>query len=115
MKKVVIATVLFGLSLLLSCGSENSAKNIEKGKKLFKEKACASCHKEHTDLISPSLKEIAEVYVEKNGDMFEFLRGNAKPIVDPNQFSRMKPNLVTTKKMKKSELKKLIAYIYSVE
>lgn len=75
--------------------------------------ACIACHQPDTKLIGPSLKDIAKIYKEKNGDMVTFLKGEAEPIVDPTQYELMKPNLELTKNFSEEELKALEAFVYS--
>ena len=75
--------------------------------------ACVACHKPDLKLVGPSLQDIAKIYKEKNGDMVSFLKGEAEAIVDPTQYSLMKPNLELTKTFSDEELKALEAYVYS--
>jgi cytochrome c len=65
------------------------------GEKLFTEKTCASCHQPDTKTIGPSIKEINNVYKEKNGNVILFLKGRSEAIVDtdPAQVAIMKANL----------------------
>lgn len=74
---------------------------------------CFACHNPDVKLVGPSLKDIAKIYKEKNGDMVSFLKGVGKPIVDPSQYDLMKPNLELTKTFTDKELKALEAYVYS--
>ena len=48
-----------------------------------------------TKIIGPSVKDIATIYNEKNGDMIKFLKGEDAAIVDtdPGQVAIMKANL----------------------
>jgi len=123
MKKVVF---LICVLVLLSCKKESQEsfgkaetttqvqKPEELGKSIFEGKgACVACHKPDVKLIGPSLKDIAKIYKEKNGDMVTFLKGEGKPIVDPPQYAVMNPNLELTKTFSDEELKALEAYVYS--
>ena len=84
------------------------------GKEIFEGKGnCAACHQPDQKIIGPSIKEIAKIYKDKNGNMVDFLKGNAKPIVDPSQFSVMETNFPITKAMYDEELKALEAYMYN--
>lgn len=65
------------------------------GNRLFSEKTCVTCHDVHKSTVGPSIKEIMDIYKAKNGDIFEFLRGRAEPIVDttPEQVAIMQANI----------------------
>ena len=111
--------------LFASCGktekqketinSESEAQTPEAlGKELFESEGnCFACHKPDQKIIAPSLQEIAKIYTEQKGDMVSFLKGDAKPIVDPGQYEVMKTNFSITKTMTDEQLKGLEAYIYS--
>ena len=96
-------------------GESAKAKTPEElGKQIFEGTGnCFACHQPDQKVIGPSVKEIAKIYKDKNGDMVTFLKGNAEPIVDPSQFAVMKTNLPVTQAMSDEELKALEAYIYS--
>ena len=96
-------------------GESAKAKTPEElGKQIFEGIGnCFACHQPDQKVIGPSIKEIAKIYKDKNGDMVRFLKGNAEPIVDPSQFAVMKTNLPVTQAMSDEELKALEAYIYS--
>ncbi|MGE6352412.1 c-type cytochrome [Flavobacterium sp. NPDC079362] len=84
------------------------------GKQIFEGQGnCASCHQADQKIIGPSIKEIAKIYKDKKGDIVTFLKGNADPIVDPDQFAVMKTNFPITKAMSDEELKAIESYIYS--
>lgn len=88
----------------------------EKGRKLFDGKGnCFSCHRPDEKSIGPSIKDIAKIYKEKNGDMVKFLKEEAEPIVDPANYAQMKTNFFVTKKLSDEELKALEAYFYSFD
>jgi methylmalonyl-CoA mutase N-terminal domain/subunit len=57
--------------------------------------------------------KIATIYKEKGGNMVEFLKENAEPIVDPTQYEVMKTNFAVTKTLSDEELKALETYMYS--
>ncbi len=121
MKKVVL---FFSLLFLISCkkeseesfgktGSDSSKEKIS-GKELFENKGnCVACHKPDQKIIGPSLEEIAKIYKEQNGNIIDFLKNDAKPIVDPSQYEVMKTNFSITKAMSDEELKALEEYIYT--
>ena len=109
MKKVaLLACLLF----LISCKKESeetfgqpnptevSQTPEELGKSIFEGKGnCAACHRIDEKLVGPSVKEIAKSYKAQNGDLVSFLKDEAKPIIDPSQYEKMKTNLALTKKM----------------
>ena len=93
---------------------ETAASPAELGKEIFEGKGnCFACHMTDQKVVGPSIIEIAHSYRQKQGDIVEFLKGNAKPIVDPSQFEVMKANLEITKSMTNDELNSLQAYIFS--
>jgi cytochrome c len=84
------------------------------GKEIFEGKGnCIACHQVDQKVIGPSIKEIAKIYKEKNGNMVHFLKGESDAIVDPVQFPVMQANLAITKTFTDDELKAVEAYIYS--
>ncbi len=84
------------------------------GQKIFDGKGnCFSCHKPDQKIIGPSIQEIAKIYKEKNGNIVDFLKEKADPIVDPSQYEVMKTNFAITKNLTDEELKGLEDYIYS--
>lgn len=84
------------------------------GKQIFEGQGnCISCHQVDQKVIGPSIQEIAKIYKDKKGDIVTFLKGNADPIVDPDQFSVMKTNFPITQAMSDEELKAIESYIYS--
>jgi cytochrome c len=96
-------------------GESAKAKTPEElGKQIFEGTGnCFACHQPDQKVIGPSIKEIAKIYKDKNGNMVTFLKGNAEPIVDPSQFAVMQTNFAITKEMSDDELKAIEAYIYS--
>lgn len=118
--------------LLIACGKKESNKEalypdivaetlspeeqlIADGKKLFESNkaACFSCHQMDKKVIGPSIREIAKIYKEQDGDMVAFLRKQAEPIVDPSQYNVMETNFAILKTMSDEELKSLEAYMMS--
>src|SRR5690606_3570864 len=129
MKKIVLLSTL--TFLMIACGKkENQEKEslypekqlspeeqlIADGKNLFNSNraACFSCHQPDKKVIGPSIKEIAKIYKEQNGDMVAFLRKQADPIVDPSQYSVMETNFAILKTMSDEEIQSLEAYMMSV-
>lgn len=76
---------------------------------------CIVCHQVEVKTVGPSYREVAKVYKEKGGNIVNFLKGKAQPIVDPAQYELMKPNLEKTKLMSGDDLATIAAYIRSLE
>jgi cytochrome c len=74
---------------------------------------CKTCHLPDKKVVGPSIVEIATIYKEKGGNMVEFLKENAEPIVDPTQYEVMKTNFAITKTLSDEELKAIETYMYS--
>ena len=85
------------------------------GKTIFLENGCTACHKPDVKSVGPALKDIAAKYNKDAGKLVKFLKGEADPIVDPAQFSVMKPNLKNTAKLPDADLKALADYIFSAQ
>ncbi len=91
---------------------------IAKGKNLFKDKTCFTCHMPNEAGIGPSIIDINKIYSDKNADIVAFLKGGLEPIVDtdPGQVAVMKANLDGfVKDLKEGELNALKAYMLSVK
>lgn len=126
MKKLAVLTLAV---LAISCkkeGQESFGKPTEPtetvevkspevlGKEIFEGKGnCVACHQIDQKVVGPSIKEIAKIYKDKNGNMVSFLKGETEAIVDPSQFAVMQANLEITKTFSEEELKAIEAYIYS--
>jgi cytochrome c len=147
MKKITLLVALLALISFSSCGDKKADKQpekitiqsnsdskkekpamansdldsdaiIAKGKKLFKDKTCFTCHMPNEKGIGPSIIDINEVYKEKNADIVAFLKGNLEAIVDtdPGQVAVMKANLDGfVKDLNQEELNALKAYMLSVK
>ncbi|MGE5428931.1 MAG: c-type cytochrome [Methylococcaceae bacterium] len=89
------------------------AKEASPGEKLFTEKTCVTCHKPDTKLVGPSLKTIAAAYSGNKDGLKAFLKGEAKPIVDPSQESVMHPQIAITKALPADQLDQIADYILS--
>ena len=104
MKKIMATAVLgFAISVTGAMAADGGA--------LFKSKGCGACHQASVKTVGPSLKQIAQAYKGKEGDLIKFLKGEAKPIVDPAKFGIMKPQLNTTKAMSDDELKAMAEFM----
>ena len=120
MKKLFLISAI---NVFISCKNQETkpeeitSKNqtpIELGKEIFEGKGnCVACHLVDKKVIGPSIQEMAKIYKAKNGNIIDFLKNDAKPIVDPSQYEVMKTNFVITKAMSDEELKALEVYIYS--
>lgn len=129
--KKLLALSLMAIAIV-SCGKKEEKKEelypdtvaepvsaedqlVSKGKELFdsNKAACYSCHQMDKKVIGPSIKEIAKIYKEQNGDMVAFLRKKADPIVDPSQYNVMETNFAILKTMSDEEIKSLEAYMMS--
>ncbi len=89
-------------------------KQLQLGQEIFDGKGmCYSCHKPEQKVIGPSVKEIASIYKQKNGDIKLFLQEKSEPILDPKQYPVMKTNFAITKTFSEEELKAVEAYFYS--
>lgn len=121
--------LLFTLSIIsfISCKKEDKKeslypekeisaqeKQLQLGQEIFDGKGmCYSCHKPEQKVIGPSIKEIAQIYKNKNADIKLFLQEKSEPIVDPKQYPVMKTNFAITKTFSEEELKAVEAYFYS--
>lgn len=146
MKKIAILTILGLLISFSSCGDKKAEKEpqkitiqsgsnvkkdkpaeasssgenadlIAKGKKLFKEKTCFTCHMPNEKGIGPSIIEMNKIYSANNADIVAFLKGQLKPIVDtdPGQVAVMQANIDGfVKDLTDDQLQALKAYMLSV-
>jgi cytochrome c len=117
--------LLLTVLLFISCKKENKKEDlypnaetnqtpVELGQEIFEGKGnCVACHLMDKKVIGPSIQDMAKIYKEQKGDIIDFLKNDAKPIIDPSQYEVMKTNFVITKAMSDEELKAIEAYIYS--
>jgi len=111
------------LLLLISCKKEAPKESLypkvaqtpeQLGQEIFEGKGnCIACHQPEQKVIGPGIKQIAEIYKDKNASIVSFLKEESDPIVDPDQYSVMKANFAITKTMSDEELKALEAYIHA--
>ena len=121
MKKIIF--ISFASSLIfVSCKKEETKEtatkipqnSVDLGKELFEGKGnCVACHLVDQKVIGPSIQEIAKIYKDQKGNIIDFLKNDAKPIVDPSQYEVMKTNFTITKAMSDEELSAIETYIYS--
>lgn len=121
MKKIIF--ICFTSSLFfVSCKKEETKEtatkvpqnSVDLGKELFEGKGnCVACHLVDQKVIGPSIQEIAKIYKDQKGNIIDFLKNDAKPIVDPSQYEVMKTNFTITKAMSVEELSAIETYIYS--
>ena len=93
--------------------STTTEYDIEAGKELYTSNGCVACHQLDAKTVGPSVKEVASAYTDNREGLTAFLKGEAKPIVDPTQEAVMKPQLEITKKLPEADLQNMIAYILS--
>ncbi len=105
MKKMAAVVLAAAVSVSTVFASE--------GEKIFKSKGCGTCHKANINTVGPSLKHIAEVYRQKNGDLVAYLKGNADAIVDPAKAAMMKNYLKPLKHLSDEQIKALADFIMS--
>ncbi|NPB06284.1 MAG: c-type cytochrome [Aquificae bacterium] len=85
---------------------------VEKGKKIFQQKGCNSCHQPEMETVGPSLKKIAQAYGSVE-ELVKYLKGEAEPKVDPAKANIMNPQLAQLKDLSEEDLKALAEYILS--
>ena len=120
MKNIIYSFVII---LIISCKNQETktdaeiTKNqtpIELGKEIFEGKGnCIACHLVNQNVVGPSIQQMSKIYKSKNGNIINFLKYDAAPIIDPSQYEIMKTNFTITKAMSDPELKAIEAYIYS--
>jgi len=119
MKNVVVCLIAI---VVLSCKNQEtkppetvtSQTPVQLGKELFEGKGnCVACHLVNQKVIGPSIQEMSKIYKAQNGNIINFLKNDAAPIIDPSQYEIMQTNFAITKAMSDAELKALEAYIYS--
>lgn len=144
MKKVILSLLVVGFAVAFSSCGKKEAKPVETPAvetpavveapaapavevsaeekaflavvdKLDPANKCIVCHQVETKTVGPAYREVAKIYKEKNGNIVKFLKGEAKPIVDPANFSQMQPNLEKTKLLSGDDLAAIAAYIRSLE
>ena len=103
-----------GNSSVSEGATANLSPSAKTGQEIFDGKGnCFTCHKSGEKAIGPSIEQIAIAYKGKPGDMVKFLKEEADPIVDPEQYEVMKTNLYLTKTFSDTELKGLEDYFLS--
>jgi cytochrome c551/c552 len=88
---------------------------VNRGEKLFKDNGCVVCHQLDTKVIGPPLKEVAVAYKDNKKGLNEFLKGNAKSIIDPAQHAIMEPQIAITKAMSEEDRMAIVDYLLSVK
>ena len=120
--KIKNTFLIISFFLFFACKKEASIQEINivdksptvLGKELFEGKGnCVACHLVDQKVIGPSIQEIAKIYKDQKGNIIDFLKNDAKPIVDPSQYEVMKTNFTITKAMSDEELSAIETYIYS--
>ena len=72
---------------------------------------CYSCHQINKRSIGPSVVEMVKIYKEQNADMVAFLKQEAEPIVDPENYAVMKTNFAVLKTFSDKEIEALVVYM----
>ncbi|MFL1894318.1 c-type cytochrome [Aquimarina sp. 2-A2] len=120
--------MLLCLSLFVSCqpakkeketitiGKKSSSRTaFDKGKEIFMGKGrCFTCHLTDKKSIGPSVHKIMQVYNEQNGNLVAFLKQDAEPIVEPENYAVMKTNFAIIKHFSEEELSNLETYMKQV-
>jgi cytochrome c len=125
---VLALSMLFGTTLLTSCGGSEEQKETttetvteevvaeapvaKDGAELYKTSGCVACHQVDKKLVGPSILDIAGAYADE-ATLTAFLKGESKAIVDPAQEAVMAPQLEITKKMSAEDLQVIVSYIMS--
>ena len=91
--------------------TENKETVSLNGESLFKAKGCSSCHQPLKDSVGPSLSKISKAYNNDRSKLINFLKGKEKPVVEPQKFGIMSPQLNTTKVMSDDKLTALADFI----
>lgn len=95
--------------------SPASVATANRGEKLFKDNGCVVCHQLDTKVIGPALKVVAVAYKDNKKGLNEFLKGNAKSIIDPAQHAIMEPQIAITKAMSEEDRMAIVDYLLSVK
>ncbi|WP_025741963.1 c-type cytochrome [Aquimarina pacifica] len=124
-----ICMFLAGIGIfLVSCQSEKKEKEeitigtekkeiapVDLGKKIFNTKGkCYTCHKTNKKSIGPSVVDIVKIYNDQNADLIAFLKQEADPIVDPENYAVMKTNFALIKNFTLEELEALKIYMEEI-
>lgn len=110
---------MFIASFVFSCKNNEAnppeiEDSVSNGKELFDTKGnCSSCHLVDQKVIGPSIQEISKIYKNQNASIVNFLKYDAKPIIDASQYEVMKTNFIITKSMTDKELQDIEKYILS--
>jgi len=83
------------------------------GETIFNAQGCAACHKPAVSKIGPSLKELAQAYQGKEGQLIGYLKGEAEPIIEQAKASMMKRPLEKTKSLSEEDRKALADFMMS--
>ena len=92
--------------LLIGCSA-----TAEEGKEMFDSLNCGMCHKPDSGKTTPSLNEIADSYKGKEGQLLDYLKGEAEPVVNPGKKEIMKRYIEKTKSLKEEKRKALADFI----
>jgi len=104
---VAVAIVFIGDS----CGGPVEIDGDATGQEIFGSSGCTACHLPAEKTVGPSINEIAKAYKNNGDQMILFLKEEADPIVDPENYGAMQVNLAQTKAMSDEELQKIVDFI----
>ena len=96
------------LAAILTFGTPALAAD---GKAIFEASGCGACHQAKEAAVGPSVAEIAKKYAKKEKELVVFLEGTGKPIMIPEKFPMMKPNLEKTAALSKEERQALAKFL----
>jgi cytochrome c len=87
----------------------------EEGEAIFKANGCITCHKITAggSKINPSLPEIARAYHDKEDQLLNYLKGEAKSIVKPQKAHTMERQLAKISSLSDADRKALADFILS--
>ena len=104
MKNAIL--VIVSSLVLLSAGLAGA-----QGDAVFQAQRCGVCHKPDTGKTTPSLKEIAQAYMGKEGQLVQYIKGEAGPIIRAEKSSTMNRYIEKTRLLTDEERKALAGFI----
>ena len=104
------------VSILALLGYAQEMDLTKRGEQIFKKYNCNICHapKDDAASVGPSLETISIHYLGNERKLIDFLKGDSPPIIEPQRFGIMKPQLYKTKHMFEEDYRALAYYLTSV-